>query len=201
MTTALYSSKEVAGIIRVSIGALCKWRARGVGPHWTRYGSLVYYEAGDVRDYIARVGPIPTGLTARETQTFFTEAHATPDPKPVPEPVPEPEPEAIVELGLRVAALEKAVIALRADIPKPKRKRWTAADQPKRRKYRTTRLGKAKSQPKLTNLASGEAKSQPKLTGNASPEALPQPKPKRQKRTVAKRKYRKRRVLIEGIPY
>lgn len=125
-----YSPKEVCGIVGVTAATLFHWRARGVGPNWTRYGSLIYYSAGDLRDYISRVGPIPTGLTARQRQTFFTEAHATPDPEPEQVATPEPtvaEPpvaalaEQVAELIGRVATIERVVVKLRANASKRKR--------------------------------------------------------------------------------
>lgn len=126
----LYSPKDVAEIVGVTVVTLCHWRKKNIGPNWTKYGALVYYPAGDLRDYIERIGPIPAGMTGREKQTFFTNAHKTPNPEPAPEPAierkaPEPaiEPAFVTELAARVTALEKALIRLRANRPKRRIKR------------------------------------------------------------------------------
>ncbi len=134
----LYSPKDVAGIVGVTVVTLCHWRKKNIGPDWTKYGSLVYYPAGDLRDYITRVGPIPAGMTGREKQTFFTNAHKTPNPEPAPEQVATISERAeqvatIADLAARLIAVERVLVKLRADRAKPKRKRIYV----KRRKVRT----------------------------------------------------------------
>ena len=142
MTTTLYSPRDVAGIVGVTVVTLCHWRKRGVGPDWTRHGrQLVYYPAGDLRAYIERVGPIPANMTGREKQTFFINAHTAPVPEPEPAPAPEPEPVTIAELADRLAAVERVLVRLKADRPE-RRKRRTAANT-LRRKYRKRRTAPA----------------------------------------------------------
>lgn len=119
----LYSPREVAGIVGVTVVTLCHWRKKNVGPDWVRHGPLVFYSAGDLRAYISRVGPIPANMTGSEKQLFFTAAHR-----------PEPEPATIEELAARLAKVERALVKIMVDTPK-RRKRRTTADT-FRRNYR-----------------------------------------------------------------
>lgn len=39
----LYSTSEAAGLLNSSERTLRRWRKQGVGPRWTRYGTLLRY--------------------------------------------------------------------------------------------------------------------------------------------------------------
>lgn len=147
----LYAPKDVAGIVGVTVVTLCHWRKRNIGPDWSKHGSLVYYPAGDLRDYIERVGPIPANMTAREKKTFFTAAHKAPNPEPAPEPMapkPATEPATMADLAARVTALERALVRLRAG--KPKRRQVVKRKRVKGRRKVRVRVAGAPRVPKPT---------------------------------------------------
>lgn len=50
----MYSPKELAQLLGVSVDTLAKWRTAGEGPPWTRVGpKVIRYNAKDVEAYLA----------------------------------------------------------------------------------------------------------------------------------------------------
>lgn len=48
-------SRDVAGILKISVSTLAKWRQRGAGPAFTRVGErIVRYRREDVRIWLSR---------------------------------------------------------------------------------------------------------------------------------------------------
>jgi len=48
----LLDEKELARLIRVSVGTLRYWRAEGRGPRFRKVGQLVRYAPSDVHDWL-----------------------------------------------------------------------------------------------------------------------------------------------------
>lgn len=117
----LLTPASVAVTLGISTVALHNWRARGVGPSWTRRGPFYYYRQDHLQEYLNRLGPIPEGMSPREKHRFFTNANK---PEVAPEEIPEtPEHKGtLAELAKRLAVVEKALTNLTADTPK-RRKR------------------------------------------------------------------------------
>jgi hypothetical protein len=96
----------VAARLEVTEAALCLWRKAGTGPLWTRRGHFVYYQEDHFQEYMAALGPIPTGMTRPEKHRFFSGAklsevvHETPKEAPT-----------LADLERRVAVIE-ATLAL-----------------------------------------------------------------------------------------
>ena len=118
----------ISKVLGISEATLVHWRARGVGPKWSRRGRYIYYRADRFQDYLAEIGPIPEGLDAWGRRRFFVTAHeAEVAPEEIPETVEHKATVAelanqlaVAELALgeRLAAVERALVKL-----KPKRKR------------------------------------------------------------------------------
>lgn len=49
----LMTSREVAELLGIASATLCRWRARGDGPRWTKTGSWVRYRRVDVEAWLA----------------------------------------------------------------------------------------------------------------------------------------------------
>lgn len=50
--SALLTEKETAALLRISVKALQRWRCRGTGPKFLKFGSCVRYRRGDLQDFV-----------------------------------------------------------------------------------------------------------------------------------------------------
>ena len=109
----LLTPASVAATLGISTVALHNWRARGVGPSWTRRGPFYYYRQAHLQEYLDRLGPIPEGMSPREKHRFFSDANR---PEVTPEEIPEtPQHKTtLAELAERLAVAEKALANLQA---------------------------------------------------------------------------------------
>ena len=68
MTTSinepLITENEAAGILRVSLTSLRRWRRQGSGPVFRKLGRTVRYRPNDLSDFVASAGRVSTSNTA-----------------------------------------------------------------------------------------------------------------------------------------
>lgn len=54
MEAKLHRAPAVADVLDVSLATLARWRARGIGPKYLRFGGTVRYREEDLREFLAR---------------------------------------------------------------------------------------------------------------------------------------------------
>jgi hypothetical protein len=59
----LITESEAAGILRVSLTSLRRWRRLGCGPVYRKLGRTVRYRANDLSDFVASAGRMSTSST------------------------------------------------------------------------------------------------------------------------------------------
>lgn len=53
MTDVVYTPDEAAGILKVSVRTLARWRSKGVGPRFVQVNQVVRYVAADLDEWLA----------------------------------------------------------------------------------------------------------------------------------------------------
>ncbi len=120
----LLTPASVAATLGISTVALHNWRARGVGPSWTRRGPFYYYRQDHLQEYLDRLGPIPEGMSPREKHRFFTNANK---PEEIPEEIPK-----LPKGKVTVAELSAKVESLEARLAKVERRKRKAIKRRRR---------------------------------------------------------------------
>jgi hypothetical protein len=62
----LITEGEAAGILRVSLTSLRRWRRQGCGPVYRKLGRAVRYRPNDLSDFVASAGRRETGWRQRQ---------------------------------------------------------------------------------------------------------------------------------------
>jgi predicted site-specific integrase-resolvase len=62
----LLTENEAAGILRVSLSSVRRWRREGCGPTYRKVGRTVRYRSGDLTDFIAASRRTETGWRGRQ---------------------------------------------------------------------------------------------------------------------------------------
>ena len=119
----MYDTAAVSKALGASYATLCQWRAKGVGPEWTKRGRYYCYPADQFEAYLNHLGPVPADMDAWTRRRFFENAHSS-RPEVIEEPVAE-EPVAkhtpkhdaaladtVAELKRRLEVIEVAVVLL-----------------------------------------------------------------------------------------
>ncbi len=52
MTDVVYTPDEAAGILKVSVRTLARWRSKGVGPRFVQVNQVVRYVAADLDEWL-----------------------------------------------------------------------------------------------------------------------------------------------------
>ncbi|HVI85520.1 MAG TPA: helix-turn-helix domain-containing protein [bacterium] len=69
ITEPLITESEAAGILRISVTSLRRWRREGSGPVYRKLGRAVRYRPNDLSDFVASVGRRETGWRQRQLCT------------------------------------------------------------------------------------------------------------------------------------
>jgi hypothetical protein len=110
----MYDTATVSKALGASYATLCQWRAKGVGPEWTKRGRYYCYPADQFEAYLNHLGPVPADMDAWTRRRFFENAHSS-RPEVIAEPVAPETPEhkdTVADLKRRLEVIEVAVVLL-----------------------------------------------------------------------------------------